>query len=157
MGREVRKVPKGWQHPQTASGDFQPMRDEVFADAARKWLDHAIAWDNGTHARLVKGPDLKVQYPFFWQWAGNPPDPRYYRSAFTSEPTCFQYYENVSEGTPISPVFETSDGLVRWLVETERHTEKAARAFVRAGFAPSMVVGPFGIRMGVDVFDEVKR
>ena len=43
MGREIRRVPENWDHPETENryGDLrlQPMYDEQYEDAAREWLD----------------------------------------------------------------------------------------------------------------------
>lgn len=117
MGREVRRVPADWQHPRDESGRYRPLYDQTFADAAREWLDNAIAWDRGTHADLSEDPSRKLQYPFYWQWAGKPPDPDVYRPAFAEPPTHFQMYEDTSEGTPISPVMDSIESLARWLAD----------------------------------------
>lgn len=60
----------------------------------------------------------------------------------------WQLWETVSEGSPISPVFASDEGLARWMTENHctvsgpmRDLESALR-FVRAGWAPSMVVSP---------------
>jgi hypothetical protein len=118
MGREMRRVPEGWEHPCDGEGNYIPMQDETYQHAAREWLDGAIAWDNGTHPELIADPSIKEHHPFYWEWFENPPDPEadYFRPEFTSKPTCYQLYENVSDGTPISPVFETFDEMRRWLI-----------------------------------------
>jgi len=51
----------------------------------------------------------------------------------------WQVWETVSEGSPISPVFETSDALVTWLV-SEGYSHAAASRFVEGGWAPSMLM-----------------
>jgi len=33
MGREIRKVPKGWKHPKDENGRFIPKYNEFFKDA----------------------------------------------------------------------------------------------------------------------------
>lgn len=48
----------------------------------------------------------------------------------------YQIWENVTEGSPISPVFDSLDSMVEWLVR-EGYTESAARNFVAGGYAPS--------------------
>lgn len=61
----------------------------------------------------------------------------------------WQLWETVSEGSPISPVFATKDGLVDWLcssayqfgISRPMQREQAER-FVDAGWAPSMVGVP---------------
>jgi len=122
MGRSVRRVPKDWEHPRKPDGRYQPMFDESFSEAARDWMDQAIQWDNGTHpdffADWNKERDLKADYPFYWQWAGEPPDDQYYRPDWPEESrTHLQMYEDTSEGTPISPVMETPEELARWLAD----------------------------------------
>lgn len=118
MGREVRRVPADWQHPKTRNGSYQPLYDEEYAPAARRWLDQVIAWDNGTHPDVVEDPSVKERHHFFWDWDGGPPNEEYYRKPFTSEPTHLQMYEDTSEGTPISPVMATPEELARWLADT---------------------------------------
>lgn len=152
MGREIRRVPKGWFHPPN-----RPLYDEVFEDVASDWLAQAIAWSKGEHPDQqiggLLGPAWREKYPFFWQWHGDPPDANYYRPRWKTEPTCFQIYETVSEGTPTSPVFETLDELVEWLVndggEDGPVSRAAAEAFAKSKWAPSMVVGPGGITAGI--------
>jgi len=36
MGREIRKVPKGWKHPKDENGRFIPKYNEFFKDAGKK-------------------------------------------------------------------------------------------------------------------------
>lgn len=51
----------------------------------------------------------------------------------------WQVWETVSEGSPISPVFATSQELVEWLVG-EGYSRKAARNFAESGWVPSAMV-----------------
>lgn len=53
--------------------------------------------------------------------------------------TAYQVYENVSEGSPVSPVFENAAELMSWL-EKQGVSRESADAFVRQGFAPSFVL-----------------
>jgi hypothetical protein len=48
----------------------------------------------------------------------------------------YQVWETVSEGSPISPVFETSDKLVNWLVN-QGYSESASQKFLEVGWCPS--------------------
>ncbi len=52
----------------------------------------------------------------------------------------WQVWETVSEGSPVSPVLETREALVDWLVDVQRYSRDAAEAFTQAGWVPSMVV-----------------
>jgi hypothetical protein len=161
MGREIRRVPPDWQHPKSERypDRYEPLYDKDFPTAARKWMDDALAWENGTHEDLVRDPTMKERFPFFWQWEGDPPGETSYRPAWPSgSQTHYQVYETVSEGTPVSPVFATEDEVVRWLVG-QGHSEHAARAFVSNGWAPSgtMHVSSAGVeyKSNVDVYDMI--
>jgi hypothetical protein len=126
---------------------LQPLFDQPFEDAAREWLDKAIAWDNGTDPDCA---EHKATHPFYWQWSNMPPDPTYYRPKWTSEPTHYQVYETVSEGTPVTPHFATKAELIDYLVEHgDAWDEKrgnggwdrgAAEDFVEREWAPSMII-----------------
>lgn len=59
----------------------------------------------------------------------------------------WQVWETVSEGSPISPVFATREGLVQWLMSPEYTwgtsqplTREQAENFIGDGWAPSVVV-----------------
>lgn len=61
----------------------------------------------------------------------------------------WQLWETVSEGSPISPVFDSPEGLARWMSSDEYRwgisrpmQYDAALAFVQEGWAPSMVFTP---------------
>lgn len=97
-------------------------------------------------------------HPFFWQYEGDPPDPKYYRPKWTDEErTHYQVYETVSEGTPMSPVFATKEELIEWLVndggDDGPHSRQAAERFVEGAWAPSMIIGPGGMKSGINALD----
>lgn len=155
MGREIRRVPPNWEHPKDDDGHYIPMYDEDFSHAAREWLDNAIAWDNGTH----KDIEYKKDYPFYWQWSSSPPSEESYRPTFREEPTWFQVYETVSEGTPVTPPFSTKQELIDYLVENGDFSDQTesrwrqkrggwkrenAEAFVDREWAPSLMVTNYG-------------
>lgn len=140
MGREVRRVPVGWKHPTVwnryRGEEYQPMHDSTYAEA---WADHQKS---------------RAEHP---EWYANAsgdyaPDPLYHRPEWPEGVTLgYQLYENVSEGTPLSPVFETADQLAEWLAEGQpigigrdivHMTFEQARVFVDRGYAPSMVYSP---------------
>lgn len=159
MGRECFRVPADWQHPQCEDGrGFQPMHmGRDFEAEAKQWLREANEWEAGTHEDLAKGLTTKDEHPFFWMWSGDPPDRRYYRPVWTSEPTHYQMYETTSEGTPISPVMESPEDLARWLADNEacafgRETAsyEAWLSVCKGAWAPSMVWdAQGGLRSGV--------
>ncbi len=154
MSREVRRVPPDWQHPKKEDGRYQPMYDESFATEAQAWVDRCIAWHNGTDPDCA---EHKADHPFFWMWDGDPPDPEYYRPEWTKEPTHYQMYETTSEGTPISPVFATSEELARWLADTGASAFAGMTAsyehwlkICRGGYAPSAVMVNGVMKSGVE-------
>lgn len=70
----------------------------------------------------------------------------------------WQMWENVSEGSPISPVFETPEELARWLTDEEASSfadrtatyEQWLRMIKGRGFASSAVLGLEGLKSGVE-------
>lgn len=161
MGREIRMVPPNWEHPRWTADDtsdrhrigkIRPTYDQDYESAAKEWLAELAAFKPTEYAN------------YYWEWAGGPPDETAYRPAFTEEPTWFQVYETVSEGTPVTPPFATQDELIDYLVNVgemagtqyaRKFSRESATKFVKgSGYAPSMIVmhGPEGttIREGID-------
>lgn len=165
MGREIRRVPPNWEHPQSEKTFFKPgfgyvtetryspMHDQDFNEAMTEWIAGAELWLKGEHE--YQGGDEPRTYAGFAEFWSHPPDPEYCRPVFEVEPTWFQVYETVSEGTPVSPPFETPEELARYLSENGdfweqsrasegsgwgKPTYEQALAFVTDGCAPSMMV-----------------
>jgi hypothetical protein len=127
------------------------MFDEEFDGALQEWVDDYALWKAEKHPDQQNCP--------FWEWAGRPPDPNYYRSAFLEEPTWYQVYETVSEGTPVSPPFAIKDELIDYLVKNgdfwdQRRghgawsRENAAHFVENEGYRPSgmLIISPGGTR-----------
>ncbi len=168
MGREIRNVPKNYKHPENETCPhfagshartsrewqyqtgkcFKPLYDKSYAQKREEWLDGLQLWLAGKH------PDQHdCEY---WEWAGNPPDKEDYRPDFGDTATCFQLYETVSEGTPLSPVFETLDELENYMVNTLGYVRGTAHAFCKQGWAPSFVYTPkTGLISGIDALDKL--
>lgn len=150
MGREIRRVPKGWQHPKDRDG-YIPMYDKTADEAWREWLKDFEEFK----ADPPKGyPPTHAGHV---QWAGRPPDPERHRPEFDGEATHYQIYETVSEGTPASPVFETLDQMRVWLIG-QGHSKHAADRFIELEWAPSMFIldderGISVSGVGIDAFD----
>lgn len=155
MGREVRRVPATWEHPKDYRGEHKPLYEGDFLALSREWMDNAIAWENGTHPDAAEN---KAEHPFFWQWDGGPPDAEDYMPNWPeSERTHWQMYENVSEGTPISPVMESPEALARWLADNNASASGSMAANYDAwlrvchgGYAPSMVITGGRMMSGVE-------
>jgi hypothetical protein len=97
MGREIRRVPKDWEHPKR-DGKYVPMvahfpynEEEVREGLKDGWL-------KGDPPHY--GVDIMPDWP-------------------EEERTHYQMYESCTEGTPISPVLESPEAVARWLVDNK--------------------------------------
>jgi hypothetical protein len=147
MGREIRRVPPNWEHPKDErDGGYIPMYDEDFDTALAEWVTGYELWKKREHPDYNQDDYERYQY---WEMESKPPDPESYRPKFETEPTWYQVYETVSEGTPVTPPFATKEELVNYLVEhgdfwdqRRRHggwSRDNAERFVNIGWAPSLV------------------
>ena len=145
MGREVRRVPAGWEHPRDKNGKYKPLYDGSYRAAVEKWKHGYADWESG-----IGRPEYSESLDEYWEYAGNPPDPEDYM--FEAEPedrTHWQMYEDTSEGTPISPVFDCPKKLARWLADTgaSAFADRTATydqwlATIDRGHALSAVIAP---------------
>lgn len=115
---EIRRVPVDWVHPRGTPetspdpsyiGHPLPMFDQTYREAESAWLVGLMAWLSGSH------PDYDSGFSY-WEYEP-PPDRRYYRPPFKGEPTHYQLYENVSEGTPQTPPMATLEDVAAYLYE----------------------------------------
>lgn len=170
MGREIRRVALDWEHPRDEKGDYRPIYDENYETAIQEWINGCASFQERLPDLIARGclPEAMRANPWkaYAEWEGSPPDPESYRMKWTAEPTAYQLYETVTEGTPLSPVCATREAMIDWLIQ--RHPEAhwpglsrgAAERFVTAGSAPSLVSnfgGIPGIREGIQIFEDEKR
>lgn len=125
MGREVRKVPADWQHPNKWHVDhvtkewvesYIPLlRGEDFEGAASDWdLEHA-AWASRMHPEQDQ---IGTTERDFDAWDGPRPRAQDYMPDWTEEEkTHYMLYETTSEGTPMSPAFATLGELCEYAEE----------------------------------------
>jgi hypothetical protein len=99
MGRQIIKVPAGFQHP---TGSWEPIP--------------------GAH--LERLHELPID-----------------------QLICLQVYKDVSEGTPVSPIFNSIAELRQWLIE-HGAADWAADEFIEQGAVPSYLIGPDGVIPG---------
>jgi hypothetical protein len=160
-------VPPNWGEGMT---DRQPMLKKTFAAAAAEWKDELAKWEAGERPSYYgddHAPDLQ-----FWEYEGPPPEREYYRPWEDSEATWYQVWETVTEGTPVTPAFETKEELIEYLVENGDFSDQqrrrdgysgincapwsreAAEKFVNGdGWAMSLVVNATGIHRGTDILE----
>lgn len=183
MGREVRRVPPNWQHPQREDGDFIPLFDgsvrwtdkgkvweNVCEYRQRRWDEEKEAWsrglrrDFGDETKWVPY-DLKYAGTPYEEWDGKRPDAKDYMPYFTpEEATHFQMYEECTEGTPISPIFASPEELARWLADngasamgSETATYEQWLNVCRGSYAPSMVFAGGKLMSGVEATELDKK
>lgn len=157
MGREVRRVPRDWKHPQTAAGGYIPLLDN-FNERVQEWDIGKKMWDDGYVHDYSKGLDgdywklrnstrQSDDTATFEEWDGERPVKGEYMPAWPKESrTHYQMYETCTEGTPISPVFEDPEKLARWLADNGASafghmtaTYEQWLNIARDGWAPSAV------------------
>jgi hypothetical protein len=135
MGREVRRVPKDWQHPRKDDGAYRPLYEgDAYQRRAERWL----------------GIETVEQLQTIVDDEGSPPDKADYMPVWTEqEADHLMMYENTSEGTPISPAFKTPEELARWLADNNASsfarmtaTYEQWLSMIHAGWAPSAVLNP---------------
>lgn len=120
MGRELRKVPKNWEHPKDENGNYIPLL-KSFAERHADWVKQKEMWEKGLRDDFNGGwkpIEDKYKHMTFEEWDGNEPQRGDYMPEWSeSEKTYFQMYEDTTEGTPISPVMESAESLARWLAD----------------------------------------
>lgn len=125
MGRELRRVPADWSHPKE-NGRYLPLHEpkKPLLLMVAEWLHNARLWELGHHPDQKKYTRVGGSHiRHFWYWDGSVPDPICYMPYWPDEEkTHYQWYEIVTEGTPISPVCASREDLARWLVDNEGDT-----------------------------------
>ena len=94
-------------------------------------------WAEGRHPSQLKWPTETEGFTYD-KWDGDPPDPIAYRQESWREDqaSCWQLYENVSEGTPVSPKFEQMPDLLAWM-QVNEYTEEDVQEIERIGRLPT--------------------
>lgn len=143
MGREVRMVPPGWKHPKDDRGRYEP-------------LLYGYKKDIEEFKKRIKSHGLEEALDYF---GGGPIEYNYMLSDVPEEQcTMLMMYETCSEGTPISPAFDTPEELARWLADNKASafgsmtaTYEQWLATCKRGWAMSAMMDPeHGFRSGVE-------
>lgn len=140
MGREVRKVTKNWQHPKNDTDNYKPLHEGYNKDS-----------DEFMKLAASKGLQEAVDY------MGCPDKDNYMPDWDEEEKTHLMMYESTTEGTPLSPAFETPEELAKWLADNNASAFGDSGAsyegwlrVAKGGWAPSAVMGGGTIQSGVD-------
>lgn len=110
MGREIRRVPPNWEHPKAMNSDqYHPLHDRHYPTEAARWTKDFLEFEED------KKNGAQSDYTYYWEYE-NHPDEEYCVPYTKEEATWYQVYETVSEGTPVTPPFETQQELIDYLV-----------------------------------------
>ncbi|WP_299077743.1 hypothetical protein [uncultured Paraglaciecola sp.] len=173
MGREIRRVIPNWEHPKRENGSYQPLYDRSASESFAEWMEEFNTFKRDELKEVCDEHDYDINDPYsvFCEWHGSPPDHNYHRQYWSeSSATWWQVYETVSEGTPVSPPFETQEELVSYLIENGDFWDQSRRREGRAamidcspwsrrkaenfvfgsGWAPSGVISSGVFMSGVD-------
>lgn len=131
MGREVRRVKPGWQHPRgDGTARYRALLEGPYSQALADWEEGLEKWEQGLEEdwsperhrspnKLWKPREPHHQEMTWEEYWGQRPRPEDYMPEWEpGEATQLMMYENTSEGTPISPAFDTPEALARWLADT---------------------------------------
>lgn len=160
MGREVRRVPAHWQHPKEYNSyrgeeTYKPLYDANWRERAEQWDIDRAKWESGERPDYAS--EYAADFPFD-QYEGQRPFSEDYMPSWPdAERTHLMMYEDTTEGTPISPAFETPEELARWLADNGASSFGSSTAtyeqwlpICKGGWAPSMVVSGGFVQSGVE-------
>jgi hypothetical protein len=137
----MRRVPPNWEHPKDADGEYIPLLNKFTYNAEEIAEGLRDGWLRNEPPNY--GCDVMPQWP-------------------ESERTNFQMYEDTTEGTPISPVFDNIEDLAHWLADNgasavgnSTATYEQWLATCKRGWAPSGIVDSVhGLRSGVEALED---
>jgi len=148
MGREVRMVPEDWEHPKNEyTGKYEPLHCGYQEDLKR-------------FKERIESHGLEDALDY---WGGGPIKRHYMLADYhPEERTHLMMYEDTSEGTPISPAFETPEELAKWLADNGASSFGSMTATYeqwletcKSGWAPSAIYTPeTGLISGVEAIPE---
>lgn len=155
MGREVRMVPKDWEHPKRDNGRYIALFDSDFEEDAAAWDKECADWDAGIYPGYAKEEHKKMS---FKEWDSDRPEAKDYMPIFPKGTADhYMMYETCSEGTPISPAFDTPESLAMWLESSgassfgdQTASYEGWLRVAKGGFACSAVISHGVLKSGVD-------
>ena len=166
MGREIRRVPANWEHPKNDKG-YIPLFNG-FSKRWADWKEGQVQWDAGMRTDFRGGwqPRRRAELSMSYiEWDGKKPIAEEYMPEWLEEQrTHLMMYETCTEGTPISPAFETPEELARWLADNgasafgdQTATYEKWLDCCRQGSVPSAVLSSSGLESGVRAFSREKK
>lgn len=162
MGRQIRRVPPEWEHPTRKdwpdpSPRFIPLLNGSFDEECDDWYSQAEQWTKGDHPHQIEekngsndqlyreNPHLRPSlHKYYHEYGGSHPGRRSdYMEHFIAGRECthWQLYEDVSEGTPVGPIFSAREDLIEWMGSCGEFAEWAIEMVRKSGGCVSAVAG----------------
>lgn len=170
MSREIRMVPANWKHPKRDDGNYIALFDsnDNFDKEDKEWSFGYEQWQKGLYQDWTDGDYKWVKIPDefkdqrFTDYNGSRPSPDDSMPSWPEEErTHLVMYESTSEGTPLSPAFETPEELAKWLADTGASSFGSNTAsydqwlrICKGGYAHSAVVSGGKLMSGVEFCHE---
>lgn len=145
MGHELRRVPVGWKHPRDHNGNYKPLYDVTYRQRCEEFIQRM-------EALLPVGEINEDIMGEIEDAASIASDLVRCRPEWPEDAIMgYCVYENVSEGTPVSPVFETLQEVLNWLIGEYDVPPESAVKFIEWGHAPSFMMYDSGdVQRGID-------
>ncbi len=158
MGREVRRVPPDWKHPE----------DRALYDTLRKRREELEQWERGLmpdyRGGWVKRTGLYASMKAK-DYFGSCNKRDFMPDWPVEKCTHYQMYENTTEGTPISPVMSSPEELARWLADNNASAFGGMTASYEGWLATiksqhgaaGLIIGPEGSTPCVEAMKETPK
>lgn len=166
MGREIRLVAKDWVHPKRANGNLIAMNDGADLKRFKEWHDADLKSELAEFVP-VENPKYENEFRCFEDYCeatgfvAEFDESRFMPEWSEAEKTHIMLYENVSEGTSMSPAFLATEPekLAQWLADNNANAGAYSTAtyeqwlcMINKGYAVSgvMLSGTNKIISGVE-------
>jgi len=166
MGREIRLVPKNWEHPKNDRGHI-PLYGYSYSVQVKEWDAGKEQWDRGFYKSYNGWNEINegVKSSSFEEWTGERPLKEDYMPDWSKdEMTHYQMYETVTEGTPISPVMGTLESLAHWLTDNKANAGAGGTASYESwleictgGWSPTFTMRGGVLQNGVEGFCKMEN
>lgn len=142
MSREVRMVKAGWEHPKNHIGHYDALNAD-YKKTLEEFEKKAKELGMGEALDYFGGGPLSEEYMPHWE---------------EEEKTHYMMYETCTEGTPISPSFDSPEKLAKWLADNHASTFGDMTGtyeqwlnMIKARWAPSAIMVNGVMKSGVEV------
>lgn len=153
MGREIRRVPENWKHPvkgYAQEHDYVQLMDD-YVGSLKYYKEEVDSFISHMKEIIKKGKtkiydreftDRNKLYEYLTEDGQiNPPD----INDYMPNGKWYQLFQNVGEGSPLSPPFKTKKELVDWLSNNKDYwgtqwSREGAADIVGTGFAMSGIM-----------------